>query len=109
MPAGKFASSELRLAAIVQSPDDAIVSKDLDGIIRSWNPSAERMFGYTAAEAIGQSISIMVPGNRREEQEEVLGRLRRGETVDHFETIRLRKDGTQIPVSLTISPLRSST
>jgi PAS domain S-box-containing protein len=109
MPAGKFASSELRLAAIVQSSDDAIVSKDLDGIIRSWNPGAERMFGYTASEAIGRSIHIIVPTDRREEQEEVLRRLRRGESVDHFETIRVRKDGTLIPISLTVSPLRSST
>ena len=95
--------ARLLLAAIVQSSDDAIVSKNLDGIITSWNRAAERMFGYPAAEAVGQSIFIVIPHDRLAEEEEVLRRIRRGESVDHFETIRRRKDGTTFPVSLTIS------
>ncbi|HEY6214642.1 MAG TPA: PAS domain S-box protein [Vicinamibacterales bacterium] len=96
-----------RLAAIVESSDDAIVSKDLDGTIRSWNPAAERMFGYTAGEAIGRPIFIIIPRDRHDEERTVLDRLRRGEKVDHFETVRCRKDGSCFPVSLTVSPLRS--
>ena len=97
------------LAAIVQSSDDAIMSKDLDGTIRSWNRGAERMFGYTAAEAIGQSMRLVIPLDRWAEEEEVLRRLRGGETVDHFETIRCRRDSSEVPVSLTISPVVDST
>jgi PAS domain S-box-containing protein len=94
------------LAAIVQSSDDAIVSKDLNGIVRSWNPAAERMFGYTPSEMIGHSITLIIPRDRIAEEDEVLSRIRAGEAVDHFETIRRRKDGTLFPVSLTISPIR---
>jgi PAS domain S-box-containing protein len=94
------------LAAIVESSDDAIVSKDLNSIIKSWNRSAERMFGFTADEAIGRSIRIIIPADRQAEEDEVLRRIRKGESVEHFETIRQRKDGTQFPVSLTISPIR---
>src|SRR2546425_8596630 len=80
--------SRLRLAAIVESSDDVIISKTLDGVITSWNGAAERLFGWTAAEAIGQHITLIVPDDRRAEENEVLARLRRGERVDHFETVR---------------------
>jgi len=96
----------LLLSAIVDSSDDAIVSKDLNGIVTSWNQGAERVFGYTAAEMVGQSITVVIPAERLSEEPEILARLRRGERVDHFETVRRRKDGTLIDVSLTISPMR---
>src|SRR5688572_17415627 len=95
-----------RLAAIVDSSDDAIVSKTLDGIITSWNGAAERLFGYSAAEAIGRSIFLIIPDDRRAEESDVLARLRRGEKIDHFETVRQAKDGRRIPISLTVSPIR---
>ena len=96
------------LAAIVDCSDDAIVSKSLDGTITSWNRSAERLFGYAAGEAVGQHIALIVPPDRRREEVTILERLRRGERVDHFETVRVRKDGTRLDVSLTISPLRDA-
>jgi PAS domain S-box-containing protein len=96
------------LAAVVDSSDDAIVSKTLEGVITSWNRGAERVFGYTAAEAIGQHIFLIIPEDRREEEEEVLARLRRGERIDHFETVRRAKDGRLIPISLTVSPVRDA-
>ena len=96
------------LSAIVDSSDDAIISKDLNGTITSWNQSAERLFGYSAEEAIGQSITMLIPVDRRDEEAEILDRLKRGERVDHFDTIRIRKDGTSIHISLTISPVRDS-
>ena len=102
-----FASADLRLAAIVASSDDAIVSKDLDGTIQSWNRGAELLFGYTAEEAIGRSIRIIIPQDWQTEEDEVLARIGRGETIPHFETIRRRKDGTLVPISLTVSPLRN--
>jgi PAS domain S-box-containing protein len=95
------------LAAIVESSDDAIVSKNLDGIITSWNKGAERVFGYTAEEAIGQPITIVIPQDRLDEEREILTRIRRGEHIDHFETIRQRKHGDFITVSLTISPVKN--
>jgi PAS domain S-box-containing protein len=95
-----------RLAAIVESSDDAIVSKNLSGVIVSWNKSAERLFGYTAEEAIGQSILMLIPEERRGEEPEILRRIRSGEHVDHFETVRLHKDGSPIDISLTISPIK---
>ena len=104
--AAEVASS--RLAAIVASSDDAIVSKDLNGIIMSWNPAAERMFGYTAAEAIGQSITMIIPPERRPEEDLVLSRIRNGQSVEHFETLRVRKNGEKVDVSLTISPVRGA-
>jgi PAS domain S-box-containing protein len=96
-----------RLAAIVASSDDAIISKDLNGIIRSWNAAAERLFGYTAEEAIGQSILIIIPEERHPEESEVLARIRAGLSVEHFETVRRRKDGSDIHISLTVSPVRT--
>jgi PAS domain S-box-containing protein len=96
------------LAAIVESSEDAIVSKNLDGIIISWNMGAQRVFGYTAAEAVGQPITIVIPADRQREEREILTRIRRGEHTDHFETIRQRKDGTLIVVSLTVSPVRNA-
>src|ERR1700680_723737 len=96
------------LAAIVASSDDAIVSKNLDGIITSWNKSAERMFGYTPEEAIGQHITLIIPLERHPEESGILVRVRRGERVDHFHTVRRRKDGSLLDVSLTISPVRDS-
>ena len=97
-----------RLAAIVDSSDDAIVSKTLDGIVTSWNRGAERLFGYSAAEVIGQSILLIVPADRQSEEADVLRRIRGGLSVDHFETVRRRKDGTLIDISLTVSPVRDS-
>jgi len=95
------------LAAIVESSDDAIVSKTLDGVITSWNGGAERMFGWPASMAIGQHITLIVPADRRAEEEEVLARLSRGERLDHFETVRVARDGRLIDVSLTVSPVRN--
>jgi PAS domain S-box-containing protein len=96
------------LAAIVDSSDDAIVSKNLDGVITSWNAGAERLFGYTAKEAVGQHISLIIPANRRDEETIILERLRRGERIDHFDTVRAHKDGTKLDISLTISPVRNA-
>ena len=96
------------LAAIVDSSDDAIVSKTLDGIITSWNHSAERIFGYSAEEAIGKHITLIIPRDRWDEEARIIERLRRGERIDHFRTIRRRKDGTLFDVSLTISPVKAS-
>ena len=96
------------LAAIVASSDDAIVSKNLDGIITSWNKSAERIFGYTPEEAIGQHITLVIPAERHSEESDILHRIRRGERVDHFHTVRRRKDGGLLDVSLTISPVQDS-
>ena len=95
-----------QLAAIVESSDDAIVSKNMDGVITSWNKSAELLFGYTAEEAVGSNITIIIPANRRDEEPTILDRLRKGERVDHFETIRMSKDGKLLNVSLTISPVK---
>jgi PAS domain S-box-containing protein len=94
------------LAQVVESSDDAIVSKDLDGIITSWNRAAERMFGYTAAEAVGRSIRMIIPADRQTEEDTVLARIRAGKSVAHFETVRQRKDGSLLPISLTVSPIR---
>ena len=101
-------SVRAHLAAIVDSSDDAIVSKNLQGIIQSWNVAAQRIFGYTAEEAIGRSVLMLLPANRQEEEAAILARLRAGERVDHFESVRVTKDGRHIDVSLTISPVRDS-
>jgi PAS domain S-box-containing protein len=96
------------LAAIVESSDDAIVSKTLEGRIQSWNAGAVRIFGYTAAEAIGQPITIIIPAELRDEERRILEQVRRGERVDHFDTTRVTKDGRKIEISLTVSPIRDS-
>jgi PAS domain S-box-containing protein len=97
-----------RLSAIVESSDDAIVSKDLNGIIMSWNAGAERLFGYTTDEVIGKSITILIPEERFDEEPGILERIRKGERINHYETVRRRKDGTMVDVSLTVSPIRNS-
>ena len=94
-------------AAIVESSDDAIITKNLDSIIQTWNRGAERLFGYTAAEAIGQPITMIIPKDRLHEEDDIIARLRRGERIDHFETVRQRKDGGLVPISATISPVRN--
>ena len=96
------------LAAIVDSSDDAIISKNLDGVITSWNNGAERTFGYTPAEAIGQNIRIIIPADRQHEEDDILRRLKSGERIEHFETVRQRKDGTLLDISVTISPMKDS-
>jgi PAS domain S-box-containing protein len=97
------------LAAIIEASDDAIVSKTLDGVVTSWNAGAERIFGYTAAEMIGAPIETVIPPERRDEEVSILARLRRGERIDHFDTVRRAKDGRPIDVSLTISPIKDVT
>ena len=97
-----------RLASIVESSEDAIVSKDLDGIIVSWNRGAERLFGYTAEEAIGNPITMLIPLDRPDEESAILARIRRGERVDHYDTVRRRKDGSLVEISLTVSPVRDA-
>ena len=98
-----------RLAAIVEDSDDAIVSKDLNGIVLSWNKGAERIFGYSAGEIIGTSIRRIIPPERCEEEEQILSCLRRGERFNHFETIRVTKDGRRLRVSLSVSPIKDET
>jgi PAS domain S-box-containing protein len=93
------------LAAIVEASEDAIVSKTLDGVVRSWNRGAERLFGYTAQEAVGQPITLIIPPERQDEELAILERLRRGQRIEHFETVRITKDGRRIDISLTVSPL----
>ena len=100
--------SQHRLAAIVQSSDDAIVGKDLNGVIQSWNPGAERLFLYTAAEAIGQPIAMLIPPDRLQEEEQVLRQIRSGLRVEPLETVRRRKDGVEIDVQVTVSPIRNA-
>ena len=97
-----------RLAAIVESSDDAIVSKTLEGRIQSWNAGASRIFGYSAEEMIGQPITVIIPPELHEEEQHILDRVRSGERVDHFDTIRVAKDGRRIPISVTVSPIRDS-
>src|SRR5215211_9502876 len=97
-----------RLAAIVESSDDVIIGKTLEGIITSWNKGAERIYGYSAEEAVGQPISMLVPPERPNEIPRILESIRRGEKVDHFETVRMTKDGRRLDISLTVSPIRNS-
>ncbi len=104
----RFLPAELLWQAIVDSSDDAIISKNLSGLVQSWNPSACRIFGYSAEEMIGQPILKLLPVDRQEEETHIIERLKRGERVEHFETIRVRKDGRLLDVSLTISPIRNS-
>jgi len=102
-PAGEAANAWL--AAIIASSDDAIVSKNLSGIVTSWNGAAEKMFGWTASEMVGQSIRRIIPADRQSEEDEVLARIHRGDRVDHFETVRQRKDGSFVEISLSVSPI----
>src|SRR5207237_8421015 len=99
-------NAQARLAAIVQSSDDAVFSKTLTGEITSWNPGAERLYGYTAAEAIGKTVDLIIPEDRRAEMDRIMGRLRKGQKAEPFETVRVRKDGRKIVVSVAVSPLR---
>ncbi|CAN5166842.1 hypothetical protein BH09PAT1_BH09PAT1_4400 [soil metagenome] len=101
-------ASQGRLSAIIESSDDAIVSKTLDGVIKSWNNSAEKMFGYKSEEAIGQSITLIIPPELRKEEKEIINRLRKGEKIHHFETVRMGKSGNKINVSLSISPVKNN-
>lgn len=98
--------SRRHLAAIVESSDDAIISKDLNGVILSWNQGAERIFGYTADEIVGKSVTVLIPPDRQDEEPHILARLRKGERIDHYHTIRRRKDGAAVHVSLTVSPIK---
>jgi PAS domain S-box-containing protein len=95
-----------RLVAIVESSDDAIISKDINGIIKTWNQGAERLFGYKAEEVVGRPITILIPPEQLGEEPDILARIRRGECVDHYETVRRRKDGSLVDISLTVSPVR---
>jgi PAS domain S-box-containing protein len=97
-----------RVAAIIESSDDAIVSKDLDGVITTWNAGAERLYGYSAAEAIGRPVTMLMPPERIDEEPGILARIRRGERIEHYDTIRRRKDGTLIDISLTVSPIKDA-
>ncbi|MCE9547512.1 MAG: MEKHLA domain-containing protein, partial [Planctomycetia bacterium] len=104
----RAAEAQTLLAAIVESSDDAIISKSLEGRILSWNGGAERLFGYTAAEAIGSPITLIIPPESRDEERTILARLRRGERIEHYETVRVSKEGRHINISLTISPIRDT-
>ena len=95
------------IAAIVESSEDAILTKNLDGVITSWNHGAERLFGYAAEEAIGKPVTLLIPADRHDEEPTILARIRRGERIDHYETIRQRKDGSTVDISLTVSPVRN--
>jgi PAS domain S-box-containing protein len=106
--ARRAAEARSRLAAIVESSDDAIIGQTLDGRITTWNRGAERLYGYTAAEAVGRSLSMLAPHDHPDELPAILERLRRGEDIEHFETVRLRKDGSRVDVSLTISAIRNA-
>ncbi len=96
------------LASIIATSDDAIISKTLDGVINSWNPAAERMFGYTEAEAVGKHISLIIPPDRLSEEDVIIGNISQGRKVDHFETVRMTKNGGMIPISVTISPITNN-
>src|SRR5262249_46385364 len=106
--ARRAVQARLHLAAIVESSDDAIIGKNLDGIIVSWNQGAERLFGYSTEEVVGQPEAILVPPDYANELPGLLERFKRGECIDHYETVRLRKDGSRLDVSLTISPIRNA-
>jgi PAS domain S-box-containing protein len=107
-PLRENAERLLWLVSIVESSDDAIITKNLDGIITSWNRSAERLFGYTAEEVIGKSVTILIPQERHNEEPVILARMRRGERIEHYETVRQRKDGSLIDIAITVSPVKNA-
>lgn len=96
------------LASIVENSDDAIISKDVNGVITSWNRGAEMLYGYTAADAIGQPVTMLIPDERLDEEPDILSKIRKGERIDHYETVRRRKDGTTVHISLTVSPIKNA-
>src|SRR5581483_1767422 len=98
--------AESFLGAIIESAEDAIISKTLDGMITSWNPGAEKVFGYSAPEVIGKPVLILIPPDHQNEEPWILERLRKGERIEHYETVRKRKDGALIDISLTVSPVK---
>src|SRR5204863_3554195 len=98
-----------QLAAIVESSDDAIISKTLEGVIVSWNAGAERMFGYSAKEVVGGPITVLIPSDFLDDEVQIINKLKRAERIQHYETVRVRKDGSRIDVSLTISPVKDAT
>ena len=102
------AAAQAHLAAIIESADDAIISKDLNGIIQTANATAERVFGYGPGELLGAPVRILIPADRQTEEDHILARIRRGERIEHFETIRVRKDGRLIDISLTVSPIKDA-
>ena len=106
---GEGVEADTLLAAIVDSSDDAIISKNLDAVITSWNQSAERIFGYSAQEAIGQRIYMLIPPELADEEFHILERIRRGERIEHYETVRITKAGKRFHVSLTVSPIKDQT
>lgn len=108
-PVAEADDAALRLAAIVESSDDAIVSKDLNGIVTSWNKAAERIFGYKAEEIIGKPITLIIPPELQDDEPRILAKLRAGERIDHFQTVRMRKDGERLDISLTVSPIKDHT
>ena len=105
-PASEAEKAQRRLAAIIESSEDAIASKDLNGIITSWNKSAERLFGYTAEEIIGQPVTLIIPPELHGDEPRILGKIRAGERIEHFQTVRVHKNGQLIDVSLTVSPIK---
>ncbi len=105
---GRVEQDLRRLAAIIESSEDAVISKNLDGVITSWNSGAERLFGYTADEAIGRPVTMLMPPERVDEEPGIIARIRRGERIDHYDTVRRRKDGSAIDISLTVSPIKDS-
>ena len=104
----KAEEAQMQLSAIVESSHDAIVSKNLDGIIQSWNHAAEKIFGYTSDEIIGKHITTIIPPEHIHEEEEIIGKIKKGIPIDHFDTVRLRKDGARVNISLTISPIKNA-
>ena len=106
---GRRRDCEPRLAAIVESSDDAILSKDLNGIIQTWNAGADHLFGYRAEEVIGQPVTILLPPERIHEEEQILARVRSGRRVEHMETVRVTKEGRRLDISLTVSPVKTKT
>src|SRR5579862_7847011 len=108
MDFGTGTVAQAYLAAIVESSDDAIIAKNLDGIIQACNPAAEQLFGYEPGELIGQSVRVLIPTDRQREEDDILARIRKGQRVDHFETVRVTKDGRPVDLSLTVSPVRDA-